>query len=90
VAGKSKYFSKLWICDFWIFGFRIFGFRVLTTYRLKTYRTRADPDMVELIRDADPTLPSTNMLTAMADMFEHLSSSCIPRIRAEGWAIRPP
>jgi hypothetical protein len=33
VAGKSKYFSKLWICDF-----RIFGFRVLTTYRLKTYR----------------------------------------------------
>jgi hypothetical protein len=38
VAGKLKYFSKLWIYDFRIFGFRIFGFRVLTTYRLKTYR----------------------------------------------------
>jgi hypothetical protein len=38
MASKSKYFSKLWICDFRIFGFRIFGFRVLTTYRLKTYR----------------------------------------------------
>jgi hypothetical protein len=38
MAGKSKYFSKLWIYDFRIFGFRIFGFRVLITYRLKTYR----------------------------------------------------
>jgi hypothetical protein len=43
VAGKSKYFSKLWICDFRIFGFRIFGFRVLTTYRLKTYRSQGRP-----------------------------------------------
>jgi len=39
VAGKSKYFGKLWIFDFRIFDFRIFGFRVLALYRLKSCRT---------------------------------------------------